>query len=107
MQEENSQGQYFSEINTRIKDLEERQRTLKDRVLIIGSNLLEIKKDLSETIIEIKKEIELLKRNSERAKSFIETLSDEFSKLARKEDLNRLIKQAKMFQPLEMIQEKN
>lgn len=99
-------GQYFSEFSVRLKDLEEKQRIIKDRTLIIGNNLLEIKDNLRETIIEMKKEIEKLKKDSERTKSFLETISDEFSKFARKEDLNILIKQAKMFQPLELVTKK-
>jgi hypothetical protein len=36
-------------------------------------------------------------------KSFTETLSGELSKFARKDDLEILSKQAKMFQPLEFV----
>lgn len=106
MAEENYDGQYFLELNTRIKDLEEKQRMIKDRTLIVGGNLIEMRDELKEVILEIKKDIENLKNESARMKSFIETLSGEFSKLARKEDLNILIKQAKMFQPLELVTRK-
>lgn len=96
-------GNYFLEISTRLKDLEEKQRIIKDRALIIGNNLIETRENFHETIIEMKKDIENLKRDFQRMKIFIETVSDEFSKLARKEDLNILVKQAKMFQPLELV----
>ena len=39
----------------------------------------------------------------ERIKDFIETLSQEMSKFAKREDLNILSKQAKMFQPANFI----
>jgi hypothetical protein len=39
----------------------------------------------------------------EKIKSFLESMSNEFSKFARKEDLEILSKQAKMFQPLEFV----
>jgi hypothetical protein len=107
MAEETFDGQYFSEISMRLKDLEEKQRIIKDRTLIIGNNLLEMKDQLRETITEIKKEVGILKKDSERIKSFLETISDEFSKFARKEELNILIKQAKMFQPLELVTKKD
>ncbi len=103
MTEENYEGQYFLEFNTRLKDLEEKQRIIKDRVLIIGTNLIETREDFHKTLVELKKEMEIMKKDLERLKSFIETVSDEFSKLARKEDLEILIKQAKMFQPLELV----
>ncbi len=103
MEEENYSGQYFLEMNTRLKDLEEKQRILKDRILLIGNNLIETRQDSHKSILEIKKQLEILTKEFERMKSFIETISDEFSKFARKDELEILIKQAKMFQPLELV----
>ncbi len=93
-------NQGFGNVNVKIRDLEEKQRLLKNRLLLIGQNLIEIKEKTSEDLLEIKKEIEILKQNMERMMSFLETASSEFSKFARKEDLEILSKQAKMFQPL-------
>jgi len=107
MEEEYQEDPYFTEINTRIRDLEEKQRILKDRTLLIGENLVEIKDRLNHDLIEIKKEIENMKQQMERVKSFLETASDEFSKFARKEDLEILSKQAKMFKPLEFIKQED
>jgi len=95
--------QYFSEVNSKLKDVEEKQRILKDRLLLVGQNLVEIKDDQSQKIIEIKKEIDTIKRNMERLISFLETASKEFSKFAKKDDLEILKKQAKMFQPMEFV----
>jgi hypothetical protein len=99
-------GQALTEVNIRIRDLEERQRILKDRLLLIGQNLIETKEKTSQSILEIKKDLEIIKQSMERMTSFLETASSEFSKFARKEDLEILSKQAKMFQPLEFIREK-
>jgi len=85
----------------KIRNLEEKQSILKDRLLLIGQNLIETREKTSEKILEIKKDIEILKQNTERIVSFIESASAEFSKFAKKEDLEILSKQAKMFQPLE------
>jgi hypothetical protein len=62
-----------------------------------------MKEDVHSTFIDIKKDIEIMKRDIERLKSFFETASGEFSKFAKKEDLEILSKQAKMFQPLEFV----
>ncbi|MBA7659214.1 hypothetical protein ES703_67187 [subsurface metagenome] len=96
-------GQGLIETNTKIRDLEEKQRIIKDQLLLIGKNLIEIKEKNNQSILEIKKEIEILKQNIEKAVSFLEIVSSEFSKFARKEDLEILSKQAKMFQPLEFV----
>jgi predicted nucleic acid-binding Zn-ribbon protein len=91
---------YYDEASTKLRDLEEKQRILKDRLLLIGKNLIETKEEINEKILEMKKDIQSLKQSMERLTSFLETASGEFSKFARKEDLEILSKQAKMFQPL-------
>ena len=100
-------GQILGEMNTKIRDLEEKQRILKDRLLLIGQNLIEFKEKNNQKILEIKKEIEIIKQDIERAISFLEIASGEFPKFARKEDLEILSKQAKMFQPLEFVRKKD
>ena len=86
---------------SRMKDLEEKQNLLKDRLLLIGQNLIDTKEENYEKILELKKEMEKMKKDIEGIKSFVEMISGEISKFARKDDLEILKKQAKMFQPLE------
>jgi len=99
------QGQLLGDVNARIRNLEEKQRILKDRLLLIGQNLIEMRERSNERTLEIKKDIEILKQNMERMISFLESASTEFSKFAKKEDLEILYKQAKMFQPPRRIKE--
>jgi hypothetical protein len=107
MGEEDSENQYFTETSTKVRDLEEKQRIIKDRILLIGQNLIEMKEDVHIAFLDIKKDIELMKRDIERLKSFFETASGEFSKFAKKEELDILSRQAKMFQPLEFVTKKD
>lgn len=97
----NEGSEFLWEINTKIRDLEEKQRMIKDRLLLIGQNLVEIKEKVNSEVIGLKKDVESMKRNMERLTSFLETASQEFSKFARREDLEILQKQARMFQPLD------
>ncbi len=101
------ENQYLPDVNTKIRDLEEKNRMLKDRLLLIGQNLVEVKEKTNSDLLEIKKDMGIMKRNMERLISFLETASAEFSKFARKEDLEILSKQAKMFQPLEFVRKKD
>jgi hypothetical protein len=103
MAEQDYENQYFTETSTKVRDLEEKQRIIKDRILLIGQNLIEMKEDVHSNFLEIKKDIEVMKRDIERLKSFFETISGEFSRFARKDDLEILSKQAKMFQPLDFV----
>ena len=45
--------QYYSNFLTKIRDIEEKQRILKDRLLLIGENLVELKE--KKLVIEINK----------------------------------------------------
>lgn len=96
-------GQYYADVNVRIRDIEERNRVLKDRLVLIGDNLVEIRERLNGELIEIKKELQEMKQTIGRLKTFFESFSNEISNFARKEDLDLLKKQAKMFQPLEFV----
>jgi len=98
---------FLMEISMRFRDLEEKNKMLKDRLLLVGENLIETREKTSSDILEIKKELELIKNDMERLVSFLETASAEFSKFARKEDIEILTKQAKMFQPLEFVRKKD
>ncbi len=96
-------GQFFNDLNAKMRDIEEKQKILRDRLLLIGQNLVEIKDKTNEKLLELKKDVEVMKLTIGRLSSFLEMISGEFSKFAKKEDLEILIKQAKMFQPLEFI----
>lgn len=98
---------FFADISMRFRDMEEKQKMLRERILLIGQNLIETKEKTSSDILEIKKDIEEIKRSMERLIGFLESASSEFSKFARKEDLELLTKQAKMFQPLEFVRKQD
>ncbi len=100
-------GQLIGDLNSKVRDVEDKQRILKDRLLLIGQNLIEIKESTGQKILEIRKDIETMKHDIDRLSSFLETISGELSKFAKKEDLEILAKQAKMFQPLEFVRKKD
>jgi len=102
---EEEQGEYYGgfEASTiKLRDLEEKQRILKDRILLIGQNMIEIKEESHQKIIDLKKDVEIIKSNLERIRNFLESVAGELSKFAKKEDLEILSKQAKMFQPISL-----
>lgn len=86
-----------------IRDLEEKHKNLKEKLLLVGQNLIEFREKNMADFLEVKKEVKVLGQKVERLTSFLETVSSEFSKFAKKDDLNVLVKQAKMFQPLEFV----
>jgi cell division protein FtsB len=102
MEEQNSYTQSYDYASA-LRDLEQKQRLLKDKTILIGKNLIEDREKLNEELTSIKKDLQILKDTVERLSSFIKTLSGELSNFARKQDIEILTKQAKMFQPLEFI----
>jgi len=102
-QEANYYPQILGEANLRMSDLEEKQKILKNRLLLIGENLIEIKEDVNRQMSSMKKEIEMIKRDVGKLVSFLEMSSNELSKFAKKEDVEILARQAKMFQPMEFV----
>ncbi len=87
----------------KIRNLEEKQKIMKDRLMLISQNLIDTKEDFQGELTELKKQNQNLREKLKRLISFIETASSEFSKFAKKSDLEILTKQAKMFQPLEFV----
>ncbi|HLD37129.1 MAG TPA: hypothetical protein VJA86_00895, partial [Candidatus Nanoarchaeia archaeon] len=81
-------------------DIEEKQRMLKDRVLLIGRNLIEMKESADDSIISLKKDVELFKQEMARLKGTISRISEEFDSFARKSEIEMLQRQIKMFEPL-------
>ena len=97
---------YSNEVNLKMRDLEEKQRILKRRVLLIGQNLIDSKEKNNSDILELKKSMEEIKISLSRVTSFIKEISGEMQNFAKKDDLEILSKQAKMFQPLKNIKSK-
>ena len=91
---------WLNEFNIKIRDLEERQRMLKDRVLLIGKNLVEIKEGIEESLAELKKDVEIFKQEIFRLKDSMSRVSEETENFARKSELEILQRQIKMFEPL-------
>ena len=92
----------LADFNTKLRDVEERQRLMKDRVLLISQNLVNEKDETSEILIEIKKTLETLKVDVYRTKETVKRILEEMENYARKSDLEILQRQSKMFQPLEL-----
>ena len=105
MQSQNSEPEadvtsLLSEFNTKLRDIEERQKLIKDRVLLIGENLVSGKEESIKEISELKVKTENLEKEMERLKETISSLIEEVQNFARKSEVEILKRQFKMFEPL-------
>ena len=97
----------LSEFGTRLTEIEERQRLIKDRVLLIGENLISTKEDIEETNLEFKKKIKQMEFEIKSLKQITKRIVDELENFARKSELEILQRQAKIFQPIEFARIKD
>ena len=91
----------LSEFGTRLNETEEKQRLIKDRILLIGENLISTKEDSLKQDSEIKKQIKQINFELESLKQLITRIINEMPNFARIIELEILERQMKMFQPLE------
>jgi len=99
--EEYSGEDYFSDINLLLRDLEEKQKILKERLIMVSENLISLKEKTTKDNLEIKKNISAMQEQMKKLISFLEMASSEMTKFAKKEEVEILYKQAKMFKALE------
>ncbi len=92
----------LAEFNTKLRDLEEKQRLLKERVLLIGNNLVEMREETNKDITELKISSEQAKQDILKTRETLQRISEELENFARKPEIEILKKQAKMFQPLNL-----
>jgi hypothetical protein len=91
----------LSEFNTKLRDIEEKQKLLKDRVLLIGENLISSREESEVELAQLKVNVEQMKLDMQRVKETLERFGDELENKARRGETEILRKQFKMFEPLE------
>ena len=91
----------LSEFGTRLTEIEEKQRLIKDRLLLIGENLISTKEDIEKQNLEFKTKIKETDSEIKALKQITKRIVNELGNFARKPELEILQRQMKMFQPLE------
>lgn len=93
---------FLADMNTKMVDIEEKQRLLKDRVLLIGDNLVNARQETNQEIAQLKVSVEQIKQDTLKIRDTLQRILDELDTKARKSELEMLQRQAQMFQPLEL-----
>lgn len=91
------EGYAAPEVSTddlaRLRDMEERQRLLKDRIVLIGQSVVSEREKNTREILEMKKTVIQLKEEHKRMKELLERITEQLGSVARKEELNIMQKQ--------------
>jgi len=90
----------LQEFGTRLNELEEKQRLLKDRTLLIGNNLITNKEDFDKKDLDFRKKISEIDLELKSIKQLNKRIIYELENFARKEEVLILEKQFKIFEPL-------
>ena len=93
----------LTEFSTRLNEIEEKQRLIKDRVLLIGENLISTKEELDKETSESKNQIKQIDFELKSLKQLVERITNELGNFARKSELEILDRQIKMFKPLKPV----
>jgi archaellum component FlaC len=92
----------LSDISVRLRDIEEKQNLIKDRVLLIGENLISEKEGTNKEVAELKSKSFQLENDIKKLKMAIERLAEDSNNFVRKNEFQILQRQFEMFQPLEL-----
>lgn len=80
-----------------LRDLEEKVKLLRDRVLLLGQTIIEQRESTFLQLQEFKKTLEILKQENLRMKEFLQRISEQLSNTARKEEVMILQRQLDLF----------
>lgn len=103
---QNPVSSLLSEFETRLNEVEEKQRITRDRILLIGENLVSTKQEIDEKNFDMTKNINEIKLEIKNLKRLIYRIVNEIPNFARKSELEILESQSKIFQPLELTTKK-
>ncbi|UZE93788.1 MAG: hypothetical protein IB618_03405 [Candidatus Pacearchaeota archaeon] len=90
----------LTEFSTRVNDLEERSRLIRERLLTLSQTVLKQNERLNKEIGVLKEDMREIRNESDRLKEAVEHIIRESSELARKEELRVVERYMKLFEPL-------
>lgn len=97
MEEGQYQQDYYSEIYSKVRDMEEKDRLLRERVLLLGETLVQERDKTFKDMQEMKKALMLAKEENTKIKEMLARIIEQLDKLARKEELMILQRQFDLF----------
>lgn len=91
---------YLADVNVKLRDIEEKQNLIKDRILLIGENLVTEKTQFDKAITKLKTDVRDMKSEIKKIKLAIQRIAETQSSFARRGEVEILERQFKMFEPL-------
>jgi hypothetical protein len=92
----------YMDIAIRLRDIEEKQNIIKDRVLLLGENLVSSKEEIEKEITNLKEKTLSMEDEIRRLKLNLQMVLASSENFIRKNEFDILKRQFEMFQPLEL-----
>src|SRR3989338_7234799 len=97
----------MSDFNTRLREIDERNRLIRERVLLLGKNLISSKQETEEDIRFLREENRQIKKDIERIKKIASSLLNEFDRFVKRDEVVLIERMLKDFQPIEFMRRKD
>lgn len=97
----------LSDLNTRIRDAEERNKITKERTLLIGKNLIDSKEEISKELQELKQKSQIVESELNKIKKIANAIIQETGKYVKREEIILVERMLRDFQPLEFVRMKD
>jgi uncharacterized coiled-coil DUF342 family protein len=101
-QEANSPSQNpFIDVNTRVRNIEEKNNLLKDRIVLIGNSLVSLREKSFSDIQELKSQVQNISSEISSLKQIVQNLAEISQKYAKQSDIDILKRQFDLFRNTE------
>ena len=106
-QQDNSMQFLLSDLGTRIRDIEERTNSLKEKTQLLSTNVVETKENLETRTTSVEKQNNQILGELKKINSTLLSLSSELSNFVRRDEIVLVERMLKDFQPLDFMRRKD
>jgi hypothetical protein len=106
-QPDNQINYLLADFNTRLRDIEEKNKVSKDRIMLLGQNLISSREELIKELNILKKEQNNIRKELDKLKGLIENILSETDNFVRRDEILMIERMLKDFQPIEFARVKD
>jgi hypothetical protein len=97
----------LSDFNTRLRDIDERNRLVRERVLVLGKNVLASRQEIEDMLKELHTQNLQMKAELDKLKRLCNNLLLESGRAVKQEEIMVIERMLKDFQPMEFMRKKD